>query len=358
LCGREKSKVNKIKVGDRLLGEGEPTFIVAEIGVNHNGSIKMAKKLIDAAKDVGSDAVKFQVFKTERIVTKYAEKAGYQKETTDPQKSQYDMLKKLELKPEEVRELQAYAKKRSILFLSSAFDEESVDLLDSLDVPALKVASGEITNLPLLRHMAEKKRPIILSTGLSSLDEIKEALEVFEEKRIEDIVLLHCVTSYPAKAEEANLKVMDLLRRKFGFPVGFSDHTLGIAVPIAAVALGAVLIEKHLTLDKKLSGPDHRASLEPEEFRQMVIGIREVQKALGNGVKQLTLQEQEISEAARRSIVARIRIRKGTVIREDMLAFKRPGIGLKPKNLRRVIGKKAKKDIEADELITLEKLLW
>jgi N-acetylneuraminate synthase/N,N'-diacetyllegionaminate synthase len=350
--------VSKVRIGDRLIGQGEPTFIVAEIGVNHNGSIRMAKKLIDAAKDIGSDAVKLQVYKTERIITKYAEKAGYQKETTDPQKSQYDMLKKLELKPAEVRELHAYAKKRNIVFLSSAFDEESVDLLDSLNVPALKVASGEITNLPLLQHMAEKKRPIILSTGLSSLDEIKEALEVFEEKRIEDIVLLHCVTSYPAKAEDANLKVMDLLRRKFGFPVGFSDHTLGIAVPIAAVALGAVMIEKHFTLDKTLSGPDHRASLEPEEFRQMVIGIREVQKALGNGVKRLTLQEQEISEAARRSIVARIRIRKGTVVREDMLAFKRPGIGLKPKNLRRVIGRKAKKDIEADELITLEKLLW
>lgn len=350
--------MKKIKVGDRLLGEGEPTFIVAEIGVNHNGSIRMAKKLIDAAKDVGSDAVKFQVFKAERIATKYAEKAGYQKETTDPQKSQYDMLKKLELEDEEVKELHAYAKKRSIIFLSSAFDDESVDLLDSLDVPALKVASGEITNLPLLRHMAEKKRPMILSTGLNSLDEIKEALEVFEEKRIEDIVLLHCVTSYPAKAEEANLKVMDLLKRKFGFPVGFSDHTLGIAVPIAAVALGAVLIEKHFTLDTKLPGPDHRASLEPEEFRRMVMGIREVQKALGNGVKQLTLQEQEISKAARRSIVAKFRIRKGTVIREDMLAFKRPGIGLEPKNLRGVIGKKAKKDIEADELITFEKLLW
>jgi N-acetylneuraminate synthase/N,N'-diacetyllegionaminate synthase len=358
LCGRGKSNVKKIRVGDRLLGEGEPTFIVAEIGVNHNGSLRMAKKLIDVAKNVGADAVKFQAFKAERIVTKYAEKASYQKETTDPQKSQYDMLKKLELEDEEIKELHTCANKRNIIFLSSAFDDESVDLLDSLDVPAFKVASGEVTNFPLLRHMAEKKRPIILSTGLSSLDEIKEALEVFEEKGLEDIVLLHCVTSYPAKAEEANLKVMDLLKRKFGFPVGFSDHTLGIAVPMAAVALGAVLIEKHFTMDKKLPGPDHRVSLEPDEFKQMVMGIKDVEQALGDGVKQLTLQEQEIRKAARRSIVAKIRIRKGTVIREDMLDFKRPGIGLEPKNLRKVIGKEAKKDIEADELITFEKLLW
>lgn len=268
------------------------------------------------------------------------------------------MLKKLELENEEIRELNAYAHRRSIIFLSSAFDEESVDLLDSLNVPAFKVASGETTNFPLLRHMAEKKRPIILSTGLSTLEEIKDALEVFEEKGIDDIILLHCVTSYPAKAGEANLRVMDLLKRKFGFPVGFSDHTLGIAVPIAAVALGAVLIEKHFTLDKKLPGPDHRASLEPADFKQMVIGIRDVSEALGSGEKRLTLQEQEIKKAARRSIVAKVKIRRGTVIREDMLDFKRPGIGLEPKNLRKVIGKKAKRDIEADELISFEKLLW
>lgn len=351
-------KLKKIKIGDRLIGEGEPTFIVAEIGVNHNGSVKMAKKLIDSAKEVGADAVKFQAFKAERIVTKYAEKAVYQKETTDPQKSQYNMLKKLELSDAEMKELHGYARKRNILFLSSVFDEESVDLLDRLDVPAFKVASGEITDLPLLRYMARKKRSIILSTGLSTLEEIGEALGIFTVEGITDIVLLHCITSYPAKAEEANLKMMDVLKKKFGFPVGFSDHTLGTAIPIAAVALGAVMIEKHFTLDKKLAGPDHRASLEPKEFEQMVQGIKNVECALGTGVRELTPEEEGIKKAARRSIVARVLIRKGTVIREDMLDCKRPGTGLEPKYVHKVIGKKANKDIEADELITLEKLMW
>ena len=350
--------MKKIKIGDRLIGEGEPTFIVAEIGVNHNGSVKMAKKLIDSAKEVGADAVKFQAFKAERIVTKYAEKAVYQKETTDPQKSQYNMLKKLELSDAEMKELHGYARKRNILFLSSVFDEESVDLLDRLDVPAFKVASGEITDLPLLRYMARKKRSIILSTGLSTLEEIGEALGIFTVEGITDIVLLHCITSYPAKAEEANLKMMDVLKKKFGFPVGFSDHTLGTAIPIAAVALGAVMIEKHFTLDKKLAGPDHRASLEPKEFEQMVQGIKNVECALGTGVRELTPEEEGIKKAARRSIVARVLIRKGTVIREDMLDCKRPGTGLEPKYVHKVIGKKANKDIEADELITLEKLMW
>lgn len=349
--------MKKIRIDGRLLGVGEPTFIVAEIGVNHNGSVHMARKLIDAAKDAGADSVKFQSFKTERIVTKYAEKAVYQKETTDPKKSQYSMLKRLELGNAEMEELHRYAKKRNIIFLSSAFDEESVDLLDSLDVPAFKVASGEITNLPLLRYMAEKKRPMILSTGLSTLDEIKEALEVITKEGVEEIILLHCVTSYPAKEEEANLKVMDLLRRQFGFPVGFSDHTLGITVSIAAAALGAVFIEKHFTLDRTLPGPDHRASLEPTEFKEMVKGIREVEKALGDGMKRLTANEEEIKKAARRSIVAKTRIRKGTIIRENMVDFKRPGTGLEPKNLCKIIGRRTKKDIEPDELITFEKLL-
>jgi len=349
--------VKKIRIGDRLIGEGEPTFIIAEIGVNHNGNVRMAKKLVDAAKEVGADAVKFQAFKAERIVTKYAEKAVYQKETTDPQKSQYNMLKKLELSDAEMKELHSYAGKRNITFLSSAFDKESVDLLDRLDVPAFKVASGEITDLPLLRYMAKKKRPIILSSGLSTLEEIREALDIFSAEGITNIVLLHCITSYPAKAEEANLRMMDVLK-KFGFPVGFSDHTLGVVVPLAAVAMGAVLIEKHFTLDKKLPGPDHRASLEPKEFEKMVEGIRIVERALGSGVRRLTAEEENIKNVARRSIVAKVLIRKGAVIREDMLDFKRPGTGLEPKYVHKIIGKKANKDIEADELITLEKLMW
>jgi N,N'-diacetyllegionaminate synthase len=350
--------MRKVKIGNRLLGEGEPTFIVAEVGVNHNGSVVLAKKLIDAAQDAGADAVKIQAFKTEKIVTKYAEKTSYQKENTGSKKSQYDMLKKLELEDKEIEELCSYAKERNIVFFSSVFDKESVDLLNKLKVPAFKIASGEITNFPLLRYVAEKKTPIILSTGMSTVGEVEEALEVIREKGSVDIILLHCVTSYPAKTEEANLKVIDVWQNSFGLPIGFSDHTLGIAAPIAAVALGAVLIEKHFTLDKNMPGPDHRASLEPNEFKEMVDAIRDVEKALGDGVKKLTEEEERIKKVVRRSIVAKVNISKGKVITEDMLDIKRPGTRLEPRYLNKVIGMKAKKDIKADELMTFDKLTW
>jgi N-acetylneuraminate synthase/N,N'-diacetyllegionaminate synthase len=350
--------MKKIKIDRRLLGEGEPCFIVAEAGLNHNGDINLAKKLIDAVKSAGSDAVKFQAFKTERVVTKYAEKARYQKETTGSNKSQYNMIRRLELKDEEFVELYNYAKKNNIIFLSSAFDKESVDLLDNLGVPAFKVASGEITNFPLLQFIAEKKKPIILSTGMSTIGEIEEALEVIREKGVEDIVLLHCVTSYPAKIEDANLRVIEALRRKFKLPVGFSDHTLGITIPIAAVALGAVLVEKHFTLDRTLPGPDHRASLEPDELKDMVKAIRDVEKALGDGIKKPTKDEERIKKVVRRSIVAKMEIPKGTVITEDMLDLKRPAVGIEPKYLNEIIGKRAKKNIKPDELITFDKLVW
>jgi len=349
--------MKKIQIGNKLVGDEESVFVVAEIGVNHNGDVRLAKKLVDAAKDAGSDAVKFQAFKAERVVTRYAEKAEYQKETTGPSKSQYDMIKKLELRNEEFRELYDYAMKNDIIFLSSAIDKESVDLLSNLGVPAFKVASGEITNFPLLRYIAKKQKPIILSTGMGTLDEIKDALKVIREKGVEDIVLLHCVTSYPAKIEDANLRVIETLRHRFKLPVGLSDHTLGITTPIAAAALGAVLIEKHFTLDRSLPGPDHRASLEPYELKEMVRAIRDVEKALGDGVKKLTEEEERIKKVARRSIVAKVRIPKGTIITEDMLDLKRPGVGIEPKYLNDVIGKRAKKDIKPDELVTFEKLV-
>ena len=350
--------MKKIKIGGTLLGEGEPCFIVAEAGVNHNGDINLAKKLIDAAKNAGSDAVKFQAFKAERVVTKYAEKAKYQKETTGPKKPQYNMIRRLELKDEEFIELYDYAEKNNIVFLSSAFDEESVDLLSDLGVPAFKVASGEITNFPLLQYIAEKKKPIILSTGMSTLGEIEDALEIIREKGVEDIILLHCITSYPAKIEDANLRVIKALRQMFDLPVGFSDHTLGIAIPIAAVALGAALIEKHFTLNRSLPGPDHRASLEPDELRAMIRAIGDVEKALGDGIKKPTEDEERIKKVVRRSIVARVEIPKGTVIAERMLDFKRPGIGIEPKHVDKIIGKRAAKDIKPDELITFDKLVW
>ncbi|MFB0566151.1 MAG: N-acetylneuraminate synthase [Candidatus Aminicenantaceae bacterium] len=349
--------MKKIKLGDRHIGEDEPCFIIAEAGVNHNGDVRLAKKLIDVSKDAGADAVKFQAFKTEKVVTKYAGKAKYQKEITALSESQYNMIRKLELKDEEFKELFNYAEKNNIIFLSSAFDKDSVDLLDDLGVPAFKVASGEITDFPLLKYIAEKKKPIILSTGMSTLDEIEDALEVFREKGVEDVVLLHCITSYPAKIEDANLRIIETLRHRFKLPVGFSDHTLGITISIAAATLGAVLVEKHFTLDRTLPGPDHKASLEPDELKDMIRSIRDIEQALGDGIKKPIEDEERIKKIVRRSIVAKVEIPKGTVITENMLDFKRPGVGIEPKYLNEVIGKKAKKDIKPDELMTFEKLV-
>jgi len=348
--------MKKIRIRDKSIGDGEPTFIVAEIGVNHNGDVRLAKKLVDAAKDAEVDAVKFQTFKTGETVTRSAEKAEYQKEITGSMEYQYGMLKKLELTEEDFKELFDYTEKKDIIFLSSPFDKESVDLLDRLSILAFKVASGEITNFPLLEYIAKKGKPIILSTGMSTLGEIEEALEVFRKKGNNKIVLLHCVTSYPTRIEDANLGVIETLRRRFKLPVGFSDHTLGMTIPIAAAALGAVLIEKHFTLDRTLPGPDHRSSLEPDELKGMVRAVREVEKALGDGVKKPTEDEERIKKVVRRSIVAKVEIPEGAVITEAMLDFKRPGTGIEPKNLNEVIGKRAKKDIKSDELITFENL--
>lgn len=347
--------MSKVRIGDRLIGKGEPVFVVAEAGVNHNGKVDLGKKLVDAAKASGADAVKFQTFKAQQLVTKTAEKAKYQKQS-GLKESQYEMLRKLQLSFEDIKKLFNHAKQRHIIFLSSAFDEESVDLLDQLGVCAFKVASGEITNFPLLQRIAAKKKPVIVSTGMSTYEEMEEALVTLKKSGAKEIVLLHCVTSYPARIEDANLMMIETLRNRFKLPVGFSDHTQSIRVPAAAVALGAVLIEKHFTLSNDLPGPDHKASLEPNEFKQMVTAIREVEKSLGDGKKRLTVDEEEIKKTVRRSIVARVRIPKGTVIRDDMLDFKRPGIGLRPGDLGKVVGKKAKKSIEADELISLEKL--
>jgi len=342
-----------IKIGNKLIGEEEPCFIIAEAGVNHNGSVELAKKLIDAAKDAGADAVKFQTFKAESVVVKDAQKAEYQKETTG-EGSQYEMIKKLELAEEDFRELADYAEKKDIMFLSSPFDKESVDLLYELDVPAFKVGSGEITNFPLLRYIAKKRKPIILSTGMSTLGEIEEALDVIRSEGVEDIILLHCVSNYPARIEDVNLRAMGTLKQAFKLPVGFSDHTLGITAPIAAVALGACVIEKHFTLDRNLPGPDHKASLEPDELKEMVKAIREVEKALGNGIKKPTKEEEKIKKVARRSIVAKVDISKGAIITEDMLDVKRPGTGIEPKYLKFIIGRKAKEDIKKDDVIRFE----
>lgn len=347
--------MKQVRINDRIVGDDQPCFIVAEAGVNHNGSIVQAKQLINAAKDAGADAIKFQLFKTEQVVTEYAERAQYQKKNTESS-SQYDLLKKLELTNNTIQELYSYAETKDIIFLCSVFDERSVDLLDQLGISAFKVPSGEITNFPLLKYIAKKKKPIILSTGMSTLREIGEAINVIDDDSFKDIVLLYCVTSYPAEIKSVNLGVLPVFKRRFGFPVGFSDHTIGMTITIAARALGAVLIEKHLTLDKAAVGPDHKASLEPNEFKEMVKAVRTVEEILGTTL-QRSSQEEEIKKLVRRSIVASTRIPKGAIILESMLAFKRPGIGIAPKFIKKVVGRKAKFDIEFDELLTFEKIV-
>jgi N,N'-diacetyllegionaminate synthase len=265
-------------------------------------------------------------------------------------------LKHLELNDEAIEELFYYSRKKGIIFLSSAFDKESVDLLDKLGVPAFKIASGEITNFPLLKYTTSKRRPIILSTGMATLDEITEALDVILQKNFKDVALLHCITSYPAKIETTNLRAIEILRKRFRVPIGFSDHTIGALASVAAVVLGAVIIEKHFTLDRTLPGPDHQASMEPTEFRSLVNSIRNIEKAL-NAEKTICPEEEAIKQLVRRSIVAKVRIPKNTIICENMVDFKRPAGGIEPKYLSKVVGKKAKIDIESDDLITSEKLL-
>lgn len=348
---------NRIKIGERIIGSQNPCFIIAEAGVNHNGDINLAKRLVDAASMAGADAIKFQTFHAENVVSSLAEKADYQKSTTSPDETQLEMLTKLELSDENFYEISDYAKNRGIIFLSTPFDEESVDLLHKLDVPAYKISSGEITNCPLLKKVAGKKKPIILSTGMSNLGEVEEALNYLKKYGAEEIVLLHCTTSYPAPVAFVNLRTMETLRCAFQVPVGYSDHTEGIIIPIAAAAMGACVIEKHFTLDRALPGPDHKASLEPQELSAMVKAVRDVEDARGNGIKDPTEEEEVIKKIARRSIVAQKEIHIGETLTRDLLDIKRPGFGLEPKYLNVIIGRVAKKFIAKDEMITLESLL-
>lgn len=331
--------------------ENTPIFIIAEAGVNHNGSISLAKQLIEVAAKAGADAVKFQTFIAEEVVSADAPKAEYQKQTTDASESQLDMIKKLELSKEDHQELMNYANNKNIMFLSTPFDERSVDLLVELGLPLIKISSGEITNHPFLEYIAKKGLPIILSTGMSTLEEVAEAVSVIKEAGCNDLTLLHCTSNYPARVEDCNLLAMKTMADTFDVPVGYSDHTPGIYVPLAATAMGACVIEKHFTLDKNLPGPDHRASLEPTELEEMVRGIRLVEKAWGSPVKAPVESELEVRDVARKSIVAKVDIPAGTVITEDMLAFKRPGTGVSPKDISTILGKKTKQLIKKDELV-------
>ena len=343
-----------IEIGGHKVGPGHPCFVIAEAGVNHNGDLDLGRQLIRAAAGAGADAVKFQTFSADRLVTASAPKAAYQMERTDPAETQHGMLKHLELGAAEHRELMNECDRNGILFLSSAFDEESADLLDELGVVAYKIPSGEITNLPYLRHLASKGRCLIVSTGMSDLDEVKTCVEVISETAEVPIVLLHCVSLYPAPAAGSNLRAMDTMRAAFGFPVGFSDHTEGIAIALAAVAMGADMIEKHLTTDRTLPGPDHAASLEPAELGALIAGIRAVESARGDGVKRPLPAEAATAAVARKSIVATIDIRKDMVIRQEMLTLKRPGTGLPPSEMAKLVGRKARVAIQAGTVITSE----
>lgn len=333
-----------------------PTFIIAEAGVNHNGSVELAFELVAAAKACGADAVKFQTFSADRLVTRTASKAAYQKSAVPGEDSQYAMLKSLELGADDFRRIIACCEQHGIEFLSSPFDEPAADLLAGLGMRVFKVPSGEITNLPFLRHIAAKGREVILSTGMSSLGEVETAVTMLQGAGATALTLLHCVTEYPAPCDQINLAAMHTLATAFRLPVGYSDHTAGIEIPIAAVALGATVIEKHFTLDTGMDGPDHNASLDPTDFTRMVGAIRNVERAIGDGRKQPAACEIPNIDVVRKSVVAARDIRIGELIGQADLTLKRPGSGLPPSALERVIGRTARRDIARDDLIDWQDL--
>jgi len=329
------------------------TFIIAEAGVNHNGSVEMAFQLIDVAVAAGADAVKFQTFKAEKVIAANAAKAGYQKDTTGVDESQLEMVKKLELDETAHTRLYQHCQHKDIQFLSTPFDLESIDLLNRLGLEIFKIPSGEITNLPYLRKLGALKKRLILSTGMANLGEIEAALNVLTESGTpwENITVLHCNTEYPTPFEDVNLRAMMTIGHAFGVAVGYSDHTPGIEVAVAAVALGAAVLEKHFTLDRNLPGPDHKASLEPDDLKAMVQAIRNIEKALGNGVKRPSPSEVKNKSIARKSLVATQPIKKGELFSADNITAKRPGVGISPMRWDEVLGQVAQKDYEKDDLI-------
>lgn len=343
-----------MKIGNRAVGKEHPCFVIAEAGVNHNGDLGKALRLIDAAADAGADAVKFQTFKTTRLVTKSAPKAAYQIKNSGNGESQYEMLKRLELSEEAHLQLMAYCIEKELIFMSTPFDELSADLLETLGVLCYKIPSGEIPNLPYLRHIARKGLPMVVSTGMAYLAEVEAAVRALEEVGHADFVLLHCVSNYPADPSDVNLRAMHSMETAFGTLVGYSDHTLGIEVALAAVAMGACVLEKHFTLDRTLPGPDHRASLEPDELKQMIDGIRIVELAKGDGRKRPAASEQNTAAVARKSLVAALDLPAGTVLTEELIGVKRPGTGLAPTMKPILIGRKLTRDIKASSLFELD----
>jgi N,N'-diacetyllegionaminate synthase len=329
------------------------TFIIAEAGVNHNGSLDLAKKLIDVAAKAKADAVKFQTFKAEHLVSKNAEKADYQKQTTGKEESQFEMIKKLELDIDTHKKLMVYCKEKNIMFLSTPFDHDSIELLNDLGLEIFKIPSGEITNLPYLRHIGRLNKKVILSTGMSDIGEIEDALDILVDAGTckDNITVLHANTEYPTPLEDVNLRAMVTIGKTFNVSYGYSDHTLGIEVDIAAVAMGATCIEKHFTLDKNMDGPDHKVSLEPDELKAMVQAIRNIEQALGNGIKKSSQSESKNRSIVRKSIVSNKAIKKGETLNEENLTVKRPGNGISPMRWDDIIGTIALQDYEKDELI-------
>lgn len=327
--------------------------IIAEAGVNHNGDINIAKNMVDVAKKAGVDYIKFQTFVPEKLVSRYAKKAEYQKKTTDVAESQLDMLRKLSLPEDAFVSLKEYCDEVGIGFISTPFDLESIDFLEKLGMDFWKIPSGEITNLPYLEKIAGTRQKVILSTGMSDIQEIKNSVKVLENNGTPNIILLHCNTQYPTPFEDVNLSAMNTIAKETGKEVGYSDHTKGIEVPIAAVAMGATVIEKHFTLDKNMVGPDHKASLEPDELKKMVSAIRNIEKAIGSGVKEPTTSEIANKTVVRKSIVAACKIAEGDILSEMNITTKRPGNGISPMKWHEVIGKAAPRDFNEDELIEL-----
>mgnify|MGYP003290589872 CR=1 FL=1 len=346
VCTQEIRQFVKVDMKNKVM-------IIAEAGVNHNGSMELARKLVDAAAEAGVDMVKFQTFKAEKLVTIDAEQAEYQQKNTGKSESQYAMLKRLELSEHDHEELIAYCQQKGIRFFSTAFDMESLDYLRSLNLGIWKIPSGEITNYPYLKKIASYGEPVILSSGMCSMDDIQAALDVLTSSGLskDDIALLHCNTEYPTPWDDVNLKAMPALGEHFGVKFGYSDHTVGIEVPIAATALGATIIEKHFTLDKTLPGPDHRASLEPDELAAMVKAIRHIEQALGSSQKDVTPSEQKNMQVARKSIVAAKDICRGDILLEDCLAVMRPGTGISPMLWNEVVGSVATRDYKKGECI-------
>lgn len=340
----------KIEIGNKLIGEEEPCFIIAEAGVNHNGDTKLAMQLIDAAKDAGADAVKFQTFKTENLLSKNIVVPKH----VESKESLFDTIRGLELSEEAHYMLSEYCKQKGIVFMSTPMDNNSVDLLEDIGVPVFKVASCDLDNLPLLKYISKTEKPIILSTGMGSISEVGEAIEVIKSNGNADIILLHCVSAYPPKVEDVNLRAMETLRNAFKLTVGYSDHTIGTNIPLAAVALGAKVIEKHFTLDKNMEGPDHAVSADPDDLERLVSGIREIEESFGTGVKVPSKDEIEMRRSFRKSIVAIADIKKGATIMPEMLSVKRPGTGISPKYFDFVAGRKAERDLSKDDLITMD----